>query len=100
MVYLTLETQLTEQVNNPSFPINLFLFSGKILIVAFSVLLDSEESARREIAVFFKDFSIKDWYKNEEVYFQSGKVQFDPESFLHFVDKTILDSTKNYKTLS
>ncbi|XP_014211007.1 nucleoside diphosphate kinase 6 [Copidosoma floridanum] len=49
---------------------------------------DSEESAVREIGVFFKDFNIENWYHNDRVFFQTGKLIFDPELFVHSVNKS------------
>lgn len=65
-------------------------------ILTFS---DSVESAEREIAVFFKDFNIKEWCKNEAIHFQMGKVHFDPLLFIHTVDNNDLDTTK-YSSVS
>ncbi|XP_011506066.1 PREDICTED: nucleoside diphosphate kinase 6-like [Ceratosolen solmsi marchali] len=60
---------------------------------------DSVESANREIAILFKDFNIKKWYENDEVYFQSKKLIFDPHLFIHLIDKD-LDMPKNYGVLN
>ena len=53
--------------------------------------LDSEESAKREIAIFFKEFDIQKWYKTEEDLFNSGKVNFDPLKFVHTIDNNSVD---------
>jgi len=49
---------------------------------------DSTESAEREIAIFFKDFNIKKWYDNEEMFYNLGRLHFDPTFFVHTIDKT------------
>ncbi|OXU17994.1 hypothetical protein TSAR_011172 [Trichomalopsis sarcophagae] len=56
---------------------------------------DSPESTEREIKVFFPDFDIKEWYKNEEMFFSSGKLRLDPDLFVHIVDKNVLNVTEN-----
>lgn len=50
--------------------------------------LDSAEAAEREIVIFFKDFNIKKWYDNEEMFYNLGRLHFDPMSFVHTIDKT------------
>ncbi|XP_034934330.1 nucleoside diphosphate kinase 6 isoform X2 [Chelonus insularis] len=47
---------------------------------------DSPESVKREIKIFFPNFNVKEWYDNEEMYFNSEKIHFDPELFLHIID--------------
>ncbi|EZA48145.1 hypothetical protein DMN91_005530 [Ooceraea biroi] len=49
---------------------------------------DSTESAEREIAIFFKEFNVKKWYDNEEKFYSSGKLHFDPVSFVHMIDRS------------
>lgn len=49
---------------------------------------DSPESVAREISIFFKDFDIKLWLENEEIFYNLGKLTFDPSSFIHVIDKT------------
>ena len=44
---------------------------------------DSEASARKEIQFFFPDFEIKDWYINQEEYFQKGLVTFERTRQIH-----------------
>ena len=45
---------------------------------------DSDESAAREIAFFFPEFSVSDFVANEEMSFRVGSgVVFDPEAFVH-----------------
>ncbi|KAL0109480.1 hypothetical protein PUN28_014507 [Cardiocondyla obscurior] len=51
---------------------------------------DSKESAEREIAILFKDFNIKEWYESEEIFYNLGKLHFDPVSFVHTADKTYI----------
>lgn len=63
------------------------LFSHNMILFA----LDSEESARREITIFFKDFNIRDWYDNEELFYNLGKLRFDPTSFVHTIDKSYIE---------
>jgi nucleoside-diphosphate kinase len=78
----------------------------KVLVLPFTysflicIISDSEESVKREIAILFKDFNIKDWYENEESYFQSKKLIFDPNLFIHIINKDILDTSKNYDVLN
>jgi hypothetical protein len=45
------------------------------------------ESAKREIAIFFKEFDMKKWYNNEEKFYNLGKLNFDPVHFVHTIDK-------------
>ncbi|XP_014470388.1 PREDICTED: nucleoside diphosphate kinase 6-like [Dinoponera quadriceps] len=49
---------------------------------------DSTESASREITVFFKDFNIRNWYDNEELFYYLGRLYFDQTSFVHTIDKS------------
>ena len=45
---------------------------------------DSDESAAREIAFFFPEFSVADFFASEETAFRSGsRVFFDPDAFVH-----------------
>ncbi|KAL7287109.1 hypothetical protein TKK_0018727 [Trichogramma kaykai] len=55
---------------------------------------DSEESAAREISVFFSDFKIKDWYENEEIHFETGNLKFDKDLFVHLINKNIVGDSK------
>lgn len=56
--------------------------------------LDSAESAEREIMIFFKDFNIKKWYDNEEMFYNLGRLHFDPMSFMHTIDKTYIQNKR------
>ncbi|KAG5317793.1 NDK6 kinase, partial [Pseudoatta argentina] len=49
---------------------------------------DSTESAKREIMIFFKNFNINKWYNSEEIFYNLGRLHFDPISFVHTIDKT------------
>ncbi|XP_015514458.1 nucleoside diphosphate kinase 6-like isoform X1 [Neodiprion virginianus] len=49
---------------------------------------DSPESSKREIAIFFKEFNIEHWFKNEEIFYNSGNLKFDPSLFIHTIDRT------------
>ncbi|XP_011701055.1 PREDICTED: nucleoside diphosphate kinase 6-like isoform X2 [Wasmannia auropunctata] len=49
---------------------------------------DSAQSAEREIMIFFKNFDIKQWHDNEEIFYNLGRLHFDPASFVHTIDKT------------
>nr|XP_012216352.1 PREDICTED: nucleoside diphosphate kinase 6 isoform X2 [Linepithema humile] len=49
------------------------------------------ESAEREIAIFFKEFNIKKWYNNEEIFYNLGRLHFDPISFVHTIDKNFVE---------
>ncbi|XP_063243426.1 nucleoside diphosphate kinase 6-like [Bacillus rossius redtenbacheri] len=44
---------------------------------------DSPESAEKEALILFPEFSIRQWYKDEEKYFINGKVVFNKENFVH-----------------
>ncbi|XP_024875750.1 nucleoside diphosphate kinase 6 isoform X1 [Temnothorax curvispinosus] len=55
---------------------------------------DSTESAEREIMIFFKDFNIKKWYNNEEVFYNLGRLHFDPTSFVHTIDRTYVQNER------
>lgn len=48
--------------------------------------LDSPESAKREISIFFKDFDVKKWLESEGTFFSQGRLKFDSEAFLHTID--------------
>ncbi|XP_032677048.1 nucleoside diphosphate kinase 6 [Odontomachus brunneus] len=51
---------------------------------------DSAESAKREISIFFEDFNTKSWYENEELFYNLGRLHFDPASFVHVIDKSFM----------
>ncbi|XP_035738035.1 nucleoside diphosphate kinase 6-like isoform X1 [Vespa mandarinia] len=55
---------------------------------------DSPEAVKREIAIFFEDFDMKQWYEREEIFYNLEKLQFDPISFVHIIDKSSLVPTK------
>ncbi|EFN73333.1 Nucleoside diphosphate kinase 6 [Camponotus floridanus] len=57
---------------------------------------DSTESAKREIAIFFKDFDLKKWHDNEEIFYNLGKLHFDPISFVHTIDRSYLEKQNEY----
>ena len=44
---------------------------------------DSEQTARAEINFFFPEFSETQWEREEKEYFQTGRVIFDWEQFVH-----------------
>lgn len=44
---------------------------------------DSESSAQREAKIIFPNFNLKEWYQNEEHYFQSAMVTFCAEEQVH-----------------
>lgn len=44
---------------------------------------DSPDTARREIAFFFPEFSMDDFYKYHEETFRNNEVTFDPEHWVH-----------------
>ncbi|XP_028140530.1 nucleoside diphosphate kinase 6 [Diabrotica virgifera virgifera] len=44
---------------------------------------DSEESARREIGIFFPSFDFDKWYQEDEPLFRSNKADLCLEQFLH-----------------
>ncbi|XP_011871789.1 PREDICTED: nucleoside diphosphate kinase 6-like isoform X2 [Vollenhovia emeryi] len=55
---------------------------------------DSTKSAEREIMIFFKEFNIRKWYDNEEVFYNLGRLHFDPISFVHTIDKTYIQNER------
>ncbi|KAM0737148.1 Nucleoside diphosphate kinase 6 [Formica fusca] len=57
---------------------------------------DSTESAKREIAIFFKDFDTKKWYDKEEIFYNLGKLHFDPISFVHTIDRSYLEKQNEH----
>lgn len=63
-------------------------------IILFTI--DSTESAKREIAIFFKDFDLKKWHDNEEIFYNLGKLHFDPISFVHTIDRSYLEKQNEY----
>ena len=44
---------------------------------------DSEQTARAEIKFFFPEFSETEWESEEREYFQTGRVTFDWQQFVH-----------------
>ncbi|KRT80610.1 hypothetical protein AMK59_5490, partial [Oryctes borbonicus] len=44
---------------------------------------DSDESARREIGIFFPEFNYENWYNDEEQYFRTSDVEFSNDLFIH-----------------
>ncbi|XP_065567777.1 nucleoside diphosphate kinase 6-like [Artemia franciscana] len=48
---------------------------------------DSEETARKEISFFFKDFHWDQWFREEEPLFRENRINFDPDKFLHYVKR-------------
>jgi hypothetical protein len=46
-------------------------------------LIDSEESAEREIAVLFPSFNLREWYEKEERHFRSADVTFCATEQVH-----------------
>ncbi|GIY76589.1 nucleoside diphosphate kinase 6 [Caerostris extrusa] len=44
---------------------------------------DSPDTARREIAFFFPEFSMEDFYKYHEEAFRNNETIFDPERWVH-----------------
>lgn len=62
-----------------------FLPSKIIHLILRYLIVDSPESAEREIKVFFKDFDIREWYDKEEIFFRQGHLKFDPNLFVHMV---------------
>ncbi|XP_051154399.1 nucleoside diphosphate kinase 6-like [Leptopilina boulardi] len=50
---------------------------------------DSKDSAEREIAIFFKDFDIQKWYETEEDHYIFGKLDLDPTTFVHTINKSL-----------
>ncbi|KAJ1162446.1 hypothetical protein NDU88_002914 [Pleurodeles waltl] len=48
---------------------------------------DSVESAKREMAFFFPEFSVSSWYEQEEPHFRLGPVTYSQERLIHTVHK-------------
>lgn len=46
---------------------------------------DSVESAKREMAFFFPEFSVSSWYEQEEPHFRLGAVTYNQEQLIHTV---------------
>ncbi|KAI4456382.1 nucleoside diphosphate kinase 6 [Holotrichia oblita] len=44
---------------------------------------DSEESAKREIGIFFPEFNYENWFEKEEPKFRDDNVEFLNDLFLH-----------------
>lgn len=57
---------------------------------------DSIDSAKREIAIFFKNFDTKKWYDNEEIFYNFGRLHFDPIAFVHTIDKSYLEKQNEH----
>ncbi|XP_071835524.1 nucleoside diphosphate kinase 6-like isoform X2 [Apostichopus japonicus] len=53
---------------------------------------DSTETAEREIGFFFPEFSLSDWYANDEPLFRTGSVRYKPEDRVHIVYKNMDNS--------
>ncbi|XP_066565683.1 nucleoside diphosphate kinase 6 [Amia ocellicauda] len=51
---------------------------------------DSEESAAREIAFFFPEFSVKQWMEKEEPLFRAGCVVYDQQKQIHTLKEEFL----------
>lgn len=58
------------------------LFFSLFLQTSF-LFLDSEESVRREIPFFFKDFDVDQWMEYEEHGFRTGRPEYDPIAGIH-----------------
>lgn len=52
---------------------------------------DSQDSAEKEMSIFFKDFNPKKWYENEEKFYNIGQLLFDPIAFIHTIDRSTSD---------
>lgn len=52
---------------------------------------DSADSAKREMMIFFNNFDTRDWYENEELFYNLGRLDFDPISFVHTIDKSYVE---------
>ncbi|XP_043258554.1 nucleoside diphosphate kinase 6-like [Colletes gigas] len=59
---------------------------------------DSTKSVEQEIPIFFKDFDVREWYINEEKYYNLGQLKFDPVAFLHIIDKSVTSTDNNQIT--
>lgn len=44
---------------------------------------DSEASAEKEIGILFPEFSVGDWYKEQERHFRNGKLEFCTKEQTH-----------------
>ncbi|XP_012287637.1 nucleoside diphosphate kinase 6 isoform X1 [Orussus abietinus] len=59
---------------------------------------DSPDSAEKEIKIFFKDFDTRQWIENEEIFFNLGRLKFDPSSFVHTIDKSYVTDDDRQST--
>ena len=54
-----------------------------LVILSFS---DSDENARKEIAIFFPEFNVDSWYENQEQLYRTGNVEYCSQSGVHVID--------------
>lgn len=64
--------------------LSMILKKCKILKYLHTVL-DSDESVHREVNIMLSKFCFQHWEQIEEPMFRNGKVQFNKEKFVHFV---------------
>lgn len=89
LVYRILEMPHTDLVINIKISKILnYKWKKKRILISFT--LDSTKSAEREITIFFKEFNMKKWYNNEEIFYNLGKLHFDPISFVHTIDENFV----------
>lgn len=50
-------------------------------------VVDSPETAKREIGIFFPEFNYEEWFVNEEPKFRTGCLKFIPDKFRHLVEQ-------------
>lgn len=53
-------------------------------------ILDSIESATREINILFPDFDKDKWYKQEEALFREQKLKFLEANYIHVINENLL----------
>lgn len=64
------------------------------------MILDSEESVYREVSIMMPKFCFKNWALIEEPIFRSGKVKFDKNDFVHYINSwKLYISIKNVKLI-
>ena len=49
--------------------------------------IDSEDSALREIGIFFPQFSVKSFYDREEPLIRNGECYIDEKTFTHLCNR-------------
>ncbi|CAB1339759.1 unnamed protein product [Coregonus sp. 'balchen'] len=64
-------------------PMRAYVLAREDAITHWRELMDSAESARREIGFFFPDFSQETWMESEEPGFRNGRMEYDQNKQIH-----------------